>query len=150
MFARITLALFVLPFAIAAAGCSMTGSSTPPVPPATQPGTPPSDPASGSRLAPGLYDLDDGTVQAVGTLEWVDLEGGFWAIRGGTDAEGDTGRTVAVIGDPGGLEADLKALQGKTVLAKGTRLEGASIRMAGPEIALTAVEEVSDTPGPAE
>jgi hypothetical protein len=32
----------------------------------------------------------------------------------------------------------------------GTKLDGTSIRMAGPEIEMTSVEEISDTPGPAE
>ena len=48
-------------------------------------------------MAPGLYDLDDGSVVAVGTVEHRDLEGGFWAVIGGTEAEGDAGKVVAVI-----------------------------------------------------
>jgi hypothetical protein len=106
--------------------------------------------AAGLRLAPGLYDLEDGTAQAVGTLVWQDLEGGFWAVSGGTEAENNVGETVAVIANGAEFESELKPLEGKQVLVTGTRLEGASIRMAGPEIEMTAVEEISDTPGPAE
>ena len=54
-------------------------------------------PAAGTKMAPGLYDLEDGTVVAVGTVEYRDLEGGFWAVIGGTEAEGDAGKIVAVI-----------------------------------------------------
>ena len=48
-------------------------------------------------MAPGLYDREDGSVVAVGTVEHRDLEGGFWAVIGGTEAEGDAGKVVAVI-----------------------------------------------------
>ena len=54
-------------------------------------------PAAGTKMAPGLYDLEDGTVVAVGTVEYRDLEGGFWAVIGGTEAEGDAGTVVAVL-----------------------------------------------------
>jgi hypothetical protein len=81
---------------------------------------------------------------------WQDLEGGFWAVSGGTEAEGNVGETVAVIANGAEFEDELKPLEGKQVLVTGTRLEGASIRMAGPEIEMTAVEEMSDTPGAAE
>lgn len=144
---RIFLAIAL--FTVIASGCS-PAAQDPSAPSDEQPIEQPGDASTGSRLAFGLYDLEDGTVQAIGTLEWVDLEGGFWAIKGGTEAEGDAGKIVAVIGDVGSLDAELKALEGKTVQVKGTRLEGVSVRMAGPEIAVSSVEEISDTPGPAE
>ncbi|PKQ19764.1 MAG: hypothetical protein CVT66_08640 [Actinobacteria bacterium HGW-Actinobacteria-6] len=106
--------------------------------------------AAGSRLAPGLYDLEGGTVQALGTLEYRDLEGGLWAIIGGTEADGNLGEVVAVVANPDDFSAQLNALSGGTVMLTGTRSEGTSIRMAGPEIVVTAIEEISDTPGPAE
>lgn len=107
-------------------------------------------PETGSRLAAGLYDLADGTVQAVGTLEYTDLEGGFWKIVGGTASEGTEGDTVAVIANGDEFADTLEGLNGLTVLATGTRLEGASIRQAGPEIEITEIVELSDTGGPAD
>lgn len=114
--------------------------------------TPPADggAASGSRLAPGLYDIEGGKIQAVGTLEWKDLEGGFWAIVGGTESEGNLGTVVAVIANGADFADQLEGLEGRTVMATGTRLDGASIRMAGPEIEIDNISEISDTPGAAE
>ena len=77
------------------------GDAASPAPSATVPGSAggrvPPGPAAGTKMAPGLYDLEDGTVVAVGTVEYRDLEGGFWAVIGGTQAEGDAGTVVAVI-----------------------------------------------------
>lgn len=126
-------------------GC--TQAEVPPtgeVPPAAE------NPAAGIRLAPGLYDLEEGTVQAVGTLGYSDLEGGFWVVTGGTEAEGNVGETVAVIANGVDFEEQLSPLEGSQVLITGTRLDGASVRMAGPEIEMTTIEEFSDTPGAAE
>lgn len=111
--------------------------------------TPPADSgaAAGSRLAPGLYDIEGGTVQAIGTLEWKDLEGGFWAIIGGTESEGNLGTVVAVIANGADFADQLEGLDGRTVMATGTRLDGASIRMAGPEIEIDSISEITDTPG---
>ncbi|MDF1542380.1 MAG: hypothetical protein RQ731_03600 [Anaerosomatales bacterium] len=110
----------------------------------------PDDPGAGElRLAPGLYDLADGSVQAIGTLEWVDLEGGFWALTDGTSA-GDEGGNVAVIANGDELQATLEPLEGLQVSVIGERFDGASIRMAGPEIVAETVEAMSDTPGAAE
>ncbi len=91
---------------------------------------------------PGLYDLSDGTVQAVGTLEWFAIEGGFWAIVD-ESPEGD-GRTIAVIANGDEIQDDLAPLRGRTVLVTGEPFEGVSIRMAGPEIIADTVEELSD------
>lgn len=147
MFTRAISTLIVLTLAFALVGCATS--------PETEPGTgstPPADggAASGSRLAPGLYDLEDGTAQALGTLEYRDLEGGLWAIIGGTESEGNLGEVVAVVANPDGFADQLEALKGKTVLVTGTRLDGVSVRMAGPEIVVSAIEEISDTPGAAE
>ena len=148
-----TVASRVAPILLAAllltslAGCGSPDDVSPDVdsePPASDGGA-----SGGTQLAPGLYDLADGTVQAVGTLEWRDLEGGFWVITGGTEAEGTTGETVAVIANGADLESTLAPLKGLTVLATGTRFEGASIRMAGPEIIVETIEEISGA-GPAE
>jgi hypothetical protein len=89
---------------------------------------------------PGLYDLPDGSVQALGTLEYRDLEGGTWVIVGGSNLTGDVGKTVAVIANATDLGPKLEALKGAQVIASGTRLDGASIRMAGPEITVTTID----------
>jgi hypothetical protein len=99
-------------------------------------------------IAPGLYDLADGGVQAVGTLEHRDLEGGMWVIVGGAGSDGAAGKTVAVIGNAADLGSQLDALKGAQVIAKGKRLDGASIRMAGPEISVATITKSSDTVSP--
>jgi hypothetical protein len=133
--------ILALSFALLLVACS----------PADEPDVdaPGDDPSTGLRLAPGLYDLEDGRVQAVGTLEWVDLEGGFWAVTDGT-AAGDEGGNVAVIANGDELDDELSALDGRTVSVIGERFDGASIRMAGPEIIAETVEEIDDTQGAAE
>lgn len=108
------------------------------------------DGAGSSRLAAGLYDMEDGTVQAVGTLTYEDLEGGFWAITGGTGTEGNADTIIAVINNSDEFLDQIESLEGKTVLATGTRYDGATIRMAGPEIVIDSIEEISDTGGAAE
>jgi len=107
-------------------------------------------PSAGSQLAPGLNELEDGSAQAVGTLEWRDVEGGFWVITGGTEAEGNVGVTVAVVANGQEFQGQLEPLDGKQVLVTGKTLDGASIRMAGPEIEIDSVQAIDATPGPAE
>lgn len=145
--------ILALVFSALLVGCSPT-PDPPAEPPATgsqDPSAPPSDsPAAGLRLAPGLYELEDGTAQAVGTLEYRDLEGGFWAVIGGTAAEGNEGEVVAVIANGSEFQDELKQLEGDQVTVTGRKLDGASIRMAGPEIEMVSVEGMSDTPGIAE
>ncbi len=135
--------LFVSAIAFVVVGCSPASTDIDRQPPAE-------DPASDSRLAPGLYDQADGTAVAIGTLEWIDLEGGFWAVVGGTEAEGDAGTISAVIANGGDFQKELEPLAGKTVTVTGTKLNGLSIRMAGPEIEMDSVVEMTDTPGIAE
>jgi hypothetical protein len=94
--------------------------------------------AGGTRLAYGLYDLEDGTVQAVGRLEWVDLEGGFWALVGGDG----TGTTIAVIQNADQFTDSIEELEGRDVVVTGVRFDGASIRMAGPEIIIDSIDGV--------
>jgi hypothetical protein len=101
-------------------------------------------------MAPGLVDLDDGTVLAVGTVEYRDLEGGFWAVIGGTEAEGDVGKVVAIVANGDEFAQQFRELEGLSAIVSGTRLEGASTRMAGPEITATSVVAASDAAGPAE
>jgi hypothetical protein len=135
--------------AAALAGCGAGAADEPPAPLASS--SPTGAPAGSAKLAPGLYDLEDGTVQAVGTVEHRDLEGGFWAIIGGTEAEGDVGKVVAVVANGDDYAQQFEDLKGLSVIVSGTRLDGASTRMAGPEIEATRVVAASDaSPGPAE
>lgn len=143
MYTRILGLILVLALGAALAGCAATAEPEPDV-------GAPGDPAAGLRLAPGIYDLEDGTVQVIGTLEYRDLEGGFYAVVGGTESEGNLGETVAVVNNADEFAAELEALEGKTVSITGTRFDGASIRMAGPEVVVETIEEISDTPGAAE
>lgn len=134
-------------------GCSaekpVTAGDSTTTPVATTAPTP-GGPASGTSLAPGLYDQPDGTVVAIGTLEYRDLEGGFWAVVSRTGADSPEGTVVAVIANADEFAAQTAALKGLSVTVKGTRLHGASIRMAGPEIDATSIEERPDSGGPAE
>lgn len=131
------LALFAV---LAVAGCGATETTTTAPPPAAD------GPSTGTRLAPGLYDLADGTAEAVGTLQWIDLEGGFWAVIGGTEAAGDVGTTVAVIANAAKDDPAYVALDGSVVRVVGDRVSGVSVRMAGPEIEASSIEGFSDTP----
>ena len=138
--------LALLPAALAACGAGTAGE-----PPAPSPSsTPAGAPAGSTKMAPGLFDLEDGTVLAVGTVEYRDHEGGYWAAIGGTEAEGDVGKVVAVIANGDEYAQRFKELEGLSAIVKGTRLEGASTRMAGPEITATSVAAASDAAGPAE
>ncbi len=146
--------LAIILVAILTAGLALSGCAAQPTAPPVevQPEPAPDMPgeAAGLRLAPGLYEMEDGTVQAVGTLEYSDLEGGFWVITGGTESEGNVGTVVAVIANGQEFESQLKEIEGSAVFATGTKLDGASIRMAGPEIEIDKIEAFSDTPGIAE
>jgi len=145
---RLVLAVVIATLPAALAGCGVGATDEPPAPSASS--TPGGAPAGGTKMAPGLYDLEDGTVQAVGTVEYRDLEGGFWAVIGGTEAEGDVGKIAAVIANGGDYAQQFRELEGLSVIVTGTRLEGASTRMAGPEIEATSVVAASDAAGPAE
>ena len=125
--------------AVAAAGlaaCSSgAGDAASPAPSASASPTPDggsAGPAGGTRMAPGLYDLEDGTVVAVGTVEYRDLEGGFWAVIGGTEAEGDAGKVVAVLTNGDEYAAQFRENAGLSFEIHGERAGEVSIRMAGP------------------
>lgn len=136
-----------LGLALATTGCSATTPEPEPDPAPVDEST---DPAAGLRLAPGLYDQADGTVLATGVLEYQDLEGGFWAVIDTTQGQETSGQIVAVIANGADFAGELQELEGRPVDIVGTRLEGASIRMAGPEIEMTSIEEITDTGGIAE
>jgi hypothetical protein len=133
--------------AVALAGCGAGATEETTAPSASGA---PADGAGGTRLAPGLYDLADGTARAVGSVEYRDLEGGFWAIVGRAEAEGNVGAVVAVIANGDAFASQLRALEGLPAIVTGRRLEGVSARMSGPEIEATSVEAAPDSVGPAE
>lgn len=121
-------------------------------------GQTPSDPATGtyptgqapepsqSLAPPGIYEVEGGKTQALGTLDYRDIEGGFWAVVDTPVAE-DAAKAdvVAVIPNADKLGVDLESMKGSYVSAIGKKLDGASIRMAGPEIEAETIEVVSDT-----
>lgn len=137
---RISLLLLALMIALTVSACAAEPETDAGFGPGTE------NPSTGLRLANGLYDQEDGTVIALGTLEWIDLEGGFYALTGSPEGDGN----IAVIANAEDFADELEALVGRTVQVTGTRFEGASIRMAGPEVVIDSVTEISDTPGAAE
>jgi hypothetical protein len=126
------------------ASCGAGASEEPSTPPASS--MPGGAPAGGAKIAPGLYDRGHGIVEAIGVLEYRDLEGGFWAVIGGTKAEGQVGRIVAVVANGSDYARRFKKLKGLSVIVTGTRLEGPSTRMAGPEIQASSVVAARDAP----
>jgi len=127
---------------------SLAACSTAPPAPTDEPEPDATPPITETSLAPGLYDIEGGKAQAIGTLVWVDLEGGFWAVADSSAA--GQGANVAVIANGAELEATLRPLVGEHVSVIGERFEGASIRMAGPEIIAETVEALSPPTGAAE
>jgi hypothetical protein len=102
----------------------------------------PQPPTSAPALAVGVHDSGDGTVQVVGFLEYVELEGGIWRI---VDASAsDEAETLAVLGNAAEMEDELAELEGAPVAADGRWLDGTSIRMAGPELDVDDIAEISD------
>ena len=140
MKARIPLLFLAILLALALGACAAE------TPAPDEGAAPPADDSTGMRLANGLYDQEDGTVLALGTLEYVELEGGFYAITGSPEGDGN----IAVIANASEFSDELEVLLGRTVSVTGTRFDGVSVRMAGPEIVITSIEEITDTPGAAE
>jgi hypothetical protein len=140
--AKRTVAALVVLAALLLTGCTSVQGAAP------TPEGAPGGPSAGTMVAPGLNDLADGTSEAVGTLKWVDLEGGFWAIIGGTEATGDVGKTVAVIANATKDDPAYVALTGKMVRVVGTRATGASVRAAGPEIVASSISQISEAGAP--
>lgn len=83
---------------------------------------------------PGIYDAPGGQVRAVGILDRVALEGGFWALVGVADTESAESLVVVVISNAEDMGVDLAGYRGRYVEVVGTLVGGASIRMAGPEV----------------
>ena len=146
----VTFLVLVAAAAAALAACG-AGDAASPAPSSSSPasGGVPFDGAAGTKLAPGLYDLEDGSVVAVGTVEHRALEGGFWAVIGGTEAEGNQGVIVAVIANADEFAKLFRDNKGLSFEVYGKRAGDASIRMAGPEITARRVV-LAAAGGPAE
>lgn len=112
-------------------------------------GSPAVSPA-GSRIAAGLYRVGGGRAQAVGTLVWIDAEGGFWAVTGGPGTEGDSASAFAEIVDAEPFQDRLEAAKGQTVSVVGFELEKPSKRVEGPKLQIQSVDVIADTQGAAE
>lgn len=158
MSVRLASAFVLAVLSIALAACaagpqSGTGAGSAPSdsapPSATAPGAGQPDP-SGSSAAPGMWDQPDGTVAALGTLEFRDIEGGVWMVTDGTKTTGGAGAVVAVIANAREFENQLRSLKGQRVTVVGTKAGGVSIRMAGPEIKATSITATPDSGGPAQ
>lgn len=90
-----------------------------------------------TETAAYIEDIGDGKVKVAGVLTYSDLEGGTWAI---VDDSADPAENLAVIANYQGIESKLKDLEGQSVVAEGELQEGASIRMAGPEIVVSSID----------
>lgn len=102
-------------------------------------------PSSATPAPPGLYDVEGGRTQALGVLAFRDLEGGFWAVVDAFEGQpSEEAKVVAVIANAEALGVDLESLDGKYVAAEGKLLDGASIRMAGPELEADSLERVEE------
>jgi hypothetical protein len=146
--ARIGTALLVFALAISLSACA---AEKPPQDSGKTPSvSQPPGGAAGTQLAPGLYKQADGTAQAIGTLDYRDLEGGTWVILGGSEATGDAGKTIAVIANVADLGSKLDELKGSQVVATGEMLDGVSIRMAGPEMKVMTIEKAAASADPAQ
>lgn len=133
--AQIMALAFALMLALLLVACSAAGTSN-----ANGPAQADGGSAGSGELASGLFEMGGGKVKAVGTLTWVDLEGGFWALT--DDSAAGNGSNIAVIANGDELESELDPLEGQKVTVIGERFEGASIRMAGPEIIVESVEKL--------
>jgi len=95
-----------------------------------------------AAIMPGYTEGTTGSAQVVGYLSRSDLEGGFWAVYDYPPAASSAHqpRILAVL-LPGSVnEAGVVALNGRYVRASGRVSSGASIRMAGPEILVDAID----------
>lgn len=102
------------------------------------------DTTSGMLAPPGLYELQDGTVQALGILTYRDLEGGFWAVVETTlPEEADAAAIVAVVGPSEDMEASLDSYRGEFVSVIGVE-QDVSAYQAGPFIEATSIKIVEE------
>ena len=92
---------------------------------------------------PGMYEQEDGTVQAVGILTFRDLEGGFWAVVDTKDpAEAADADIVAVLGASDEIPGPINSYDGKYVSVTGTPRD-ASVYQAGPFVEMQTIEIIT-------
>lgn len=105
----------------------------------------PGEPSQETPVAPGLHEREDGTVQAVGILDYRDLEGGFWAVVDTSDpAQADDADVVAVLGSSDEIPGPIKSYEGKYVSVIGLQRD-VSVYQAGPFVEVQSIKVVSDT-----
>lgn len=123
---------------LALAGCASPRPEPLPLPSLS----PTPAPGQGKPRGPGIVKLADGTSEAYGYVRRVELEGGFWALVADNASQE---ASVVVVLLPGKVaEADIAKLADSYAVAKGTELHGASIRMAGPEMKVDAIEALGE------
>jgi hypothetical protein len=119
---------------------TLSACATPAVEPQPAPAPPP--PGASKKagdLVAGIEDLGGGRVVASGWVYYVDLETGFWAVSSTAPQESHQPEVVAVLLPGKVTAAELENVKGTFVGAEGVLQEGASIRMAGPEIVVDAL-----------
>jgi len=98
-----------------------------------------SEQPSGETPKPGLYEQNDGTVQAVGILTYRDLEGGFWAVVETTDAaQADNADIIAVLGSSDQMPGPIGSYEDKYVSVIGLP-RSASVYQAGQFVELQSI-----------
>lgn len=99
-------------------------------------------PSLGQIAPPGLYYLPDGSVQALGILNYRDAEGGIWVVaRTGVPEEAATAPIVAVVKLEDDLAVDLQTMNGNYVSVRGKPDDDSA---AGPMIEAVSIDVVSD------
>lgn len=144
MFKRAFVLVLVVSVAAALVACEPQARDTPNGQP--QNGETQNGDAGAMQPQRGLMEVEGDRVNAVGELEWIDLEGGFWAVTQGQAAQDEAADVIAVIANWQEYEDQLEPLEGQLVIVTGTRLDGASIRMAGPEIEMESVGAMGQMP----
>jgi hypothetical protein len=113
--------------------------------PAGEPQPAPAPPPPGSSkeaggLVAGIEELGGGRVVASGWVDYVDLETGFWSVMSAAPTQSAVQPVVVAVLLPGKVTAEeLENVKGTFVGAEGVLQEGASIRMAGPEVVVDAL-----------
>jgi hypothetical protein len=98
-----------------------------------------SEQPSGETPKPGLYEQNDGTVQAVGILTYRDLEGGFWAVVETTDAaQADNADIIAVLGSSDQMPGPIGSYEDNYVSVIGLPLSS-SVYQAGQFVELQSI-----------
>lgn len=136
MTARLLVILLALALGLVAVGCSRGPAVQPPQ-------RIPAPPETSETSTPAEPDADE-VVRIVGVLEYRDLEGGLWAITGPAREGAAEAPVLAVVANAQDFASELEDLKGLRVIAEGTKAEGASIRMAGPEYVLTSIAGAGD------